>query len=228
MKQRRVGALVPARGAGEAMTLPVIVIGSGGHAAVVIETLHRCDIRIIGRTDADAGKEAGESPGVPLLGDDDAVLEYAPDSVRLVNGIGSVGEAGIRRRVFEHFRARGYRFARLVHPSAVVAADVVLGEGVQVMAGAIVQPGCRIGANTILNTGAMVDHHCVIGDHTHVAPGAVLAGNVKTGSGVHIGAGATVIQNVDVGADSVIAAGAVVVDPVPAATRVAGVPARSM
>lgn len=209
------------------MTLPVIVIGGGGHAQVVIEALHRCEIEIIGRTDAEAGRDA-DCLGVPMLGGDEVVLEHAPDSVRLVNGIGSVGDAGARQGVFERFRAGGYRFATMIHPSAVVAQDVVFGEGVQVMAGVVVQPGCRVGVNTILNTGAMVDHHCVIGDHTHIAPGAVLAGNVTTGSGVHIGAGATVIQNIDIGADSVVAAGAVVVDAVPAGTRVAGVPARPM
>ncbi|MCH6590495.1 MAG: hypothetical protein IH806_08335, partial [Proteobacteria bacterium] len=90
--------------------MPVIVIGGGGHAQVVIEALHRCKIEIIGRTDADAGRDA-DCLGVPMLGGDEVVLEHAPDSVRLVNGIGSVGDAGARQGVFERFRAGGYRFA---------------------------------------------------------------------------------------------------------------------
>lgn len=54
----------------------------------------------------------------------------------------------------------------------------------------------------------------------------VTAAPIVIGHNVWIGAGAMVLQGVTVGADSVIAAGAVVTRNVPAATLVAGVPAR--
>ena len=78
------------------------------------------------------------------------------------------------------------------------------------MAGAIIQPGARIGRNVLVNTRAVVEHDCQIGDHCHIAPGAVLCGGVSVGEGAHVGAGAIVLGGVKLGAGSVVAAGAVV------------------
>ncbi len=208
------------------MSLPVIVIGSGGHAKVVIDTLLCAGRRVIGRTDRDPGRGGIDIQGVPFLGDDAALSAHDPAAVELANGIGSTGDPSRRIAVFETFRARGFRFTHVIHPSAVIAADAEIGEGAQIMAGAIVQPGCRIGGNVIVNTGAQVDHDCAIGEHVHVAPGAVLCGEVTIGARSHVGAGAVVIQRVRVGEDCLAAAGAVVINSVADGTRVAGTPAQ--
>ncbi len=210
------------------MTRPVIVIGSGGHAKVVIEALRRSGTPILGRTDADLAKRHLDLAGVPYLGRDEALDEHDPNTVFLANGIGSTGSPTTRIRVFEQLHDRGFQFARIVHPSAIIAGDADLGAGVQVMAGAIVQPGCRIGANAIVNTGARIDHDCDIGMHVHVAPGAVLCGEVTVGARSHVGAGSVIIQTVTVGADCLVAAGTVVTTTVKNGARIAGVPARNI
>jgi len=166
--------------------------------------------------------------GIGHLGDDGVVFLHPPDKVRLVNGVGSVDSTVLHRRVYEKFRERQYIFETVIHPSAVIAPDVHIEDGVQVMAGAVVQPGSRLGANVIVNTGARVDHDCSIDGHAHIAPGVTLSGNVHIGKGAHIGTGATIIQRVEVGAASIVGAGAVVVDDVPAGVTVIGIPARSV
>ena len=79
------------------------------------------------------------------------------------------------------------------HVSAAIASDATLGDGAQVMAGAVIQPAARIGRNVLVNTRAVVEHDCVVGDHAHVAPGAVLCGGVSIGESAHIGAGAVIL-----------------------------------
>ncbi len=207
---------------------PVIVLGAGGHAKVLIDMLRLRGHEILGIADADAGKLGATHAGCRVIGGDDAVLQHDPGRVRLVNGIGSAGQPQARRRLFDVFRQRGYVFESVTHPSAVIAGDAVLEEGAQVMAGAVIQPGGRIGMNTIINTSASVDHDCTIGAHVHLAPGAVLSGNVRVGDGTHIGTGACVIQGVAIGENCVIGAGAVVLTNIPAGTRAAGVPAKRM
>jgi len=207
------------------MSLPVIVLGAGGHAKVLIDALLKQSIQLLGITDPDPALTNATILGIPLLGDDDAVLRCSPDTVLLVNGVGSARTTVQRRQLFDRFKEKGYQFATVIHPSAVIATDVVMDEGAQVMAGVVIQTASKIGSNTIINTKASVDHDCTIADHVHIAPGVTLSGAVEVGSGTHIGAGATVIQGVKIGEESLIGAGSLVLNDVPARVTVIGVPA---
>ena len=151
-----------------------------------------------------------------------------PGDVRLVNGVGSTGSTASRRDIYDRFTREGYCFATVIHPSAIVAPEVQIEDGVQIMAGAILQAGSSVGSNAIVNTGAIIDHDCVVGAHAHIAPGAVLSGGVHVGSGAHIGTGACIIQGVSIGAASVVGAGAVVIKDVPPGVTTVGVPAKTI
>jgi len=208
------------------MNFPVLVLGAGGHAKVLIEALSASSIEILGVVDPDPALMGVTVLGVPVLGDDQEVLKYSSGAVRLVNGLGSIGLPNRRQSLFEQFKAEGYNFETVVHPSAVVASDAQLGEGSQVMAGVVIQPGCRIGMNAVLNTRVSIDHDCCIGDHVHIAPGTVLSGNVSVGKSTHIGTGSTIIQGINVGRHTVVGAGSVLLKDVPSGVTVYGVPAK--
>ncbi len=160
------------------------------------------------------------------MGGDDILATYESGSIRLANGLGSVGVPAIRFEQYVTFKQRGFVFATVIHPSAIVSTHAVLSEGVQVMAGAVVQAGASIGENPIINTNASVGHDCYLEDHIHVAPGATLSGGVHVGRASHIGAGATVIQGIQIGDRCVVGAGAVVVNHIAAQSTVVGVPAK--
>ncbi|MBF0232991.1 MAG: acetyltransferase [Desulfamplus sp.] len=204
---------------------PIIIIGAGGHAKVLISALKYLQREIIGILDHDSTLIGKSIAGVDVLGDDDKIQDYDPITIELVNGIGSVSSPEKRRNLYLKFKDMGYTFAKVIHPSAIIMSDVKTGEGAQIMAGAIVQTGCIIGENVIINTGAILDHECMIGAHNHVAPGAVLSGNVQVGGMVHIGTAATIIQGIKIGEATIIGAGAVVIKNVPSNVKVAGIPA---
>jgi UDP-perosamine 4-acetyltransferase len=208
------------------VTAPVLILGAGGHAKVLINALLASSACISGIVDPDLALVGTEVLGVPVLGGDDIVNKFPPSEIILVNGLGSVGIPAKRRQLFERFKSLGYSFATVIHPSAVVASDVELGEGAQIMAGAVIQPGSRIGCNAIVNTRASVDHDCIIGDHVHIAPGVTLSGGVAVGDSCHIGTAATVIQGIRIGSGSVIGAGALILKDVPPSVTVVGVPAK--
>ena len=203
---------------------PLILIGAGGHARVVLSTLLMQGRRVLGFVSPD--KKGTELLGIPQLGGDEAVLTYDPSEVLLVNGVGSAASISKRLKTYEYFRTEGYSFESVIHPSSIIAPEGELSDGVQIMAGAIVQTGCVIEEDSIINTGSRIDHDCVVGAHAHVAPGAVLSGSVHVGLRAHIGAGAVVIQNLKIGNDAIVGAGAVVLADVPPASTVVGVPAR--
>lgn len=202
----------------------LVMLGAGGHARVVLAA---CNGAVTGCI-TPAAPDTLWPATIPWLGGDAALDELDPQAVRLVNGIGSIGRPDLRHRVFEAARTRGFGFAPAIHPAAYVSPEATPGPDSQIMAGAVLQTGVRLGENCIVNSGAVIDHDCVIGDHSHIAPGVTLSGGVTLGAGCHIGTGATVIQGITIGAGAVIAAGAVVIRDVAAGDTVGGVPARPL
>lgn len=205
---------------------PLIVIGAGGHARVLLDALEQIGAKIVGLLDADASLAGRRVMGYPVLGDDEVLSLHAPDSIELVNAIGSVDSMRLRKTVYEKLRSLGYEFSTVLHPRATLSRHATAATGAQLMAGAVVQAGARLGEDVIVNTGATVDHDCVIGAHAHIAPGVTLSGNVHVGDETHVGAGAIVIQGVRIGARCTVAAGAVVLNDVREGASVKGLPAR--
>ena len=189
---------------------PVILLGAGGHAKVLLDILLEQNAKIIGIAEKDGADRPSDLCGVPVIGSDSDMGEYPPDEIELVNGIGSVGSTALRQRIYEKFKQQGYRFRQVVHSQAIISRRAELGEGVQVMAGAVVNIGTRIRENSIINTNASVDHDCDIGAHVHIAPGVTLSGGVTVGDGSHIGTGASVVQGIIVGHHSFVEAGGIV------------------
>jgi UDP-perosamine 4-acetyltransferase len=206
--------------------MQVFVIGAGGHAKVVVDALHRSGMTVHGLVDADPRRHGSLVLGVPVLGGDEALDPCERNRTRVVNGLGAPGPADLRARIFSAYKSRGFAFATVIDPSAVVGGDVLLEEGAQILAGAVVQASCRVGCDAIINTRAAIDHDCRIGAHAHIAPGAVLSGSVRIGERTLVGTGATVIQGRQVGSGALVAAGAVVIRDIADAARVAGNPAR--
>jgi sugar O-acyltransferase (sialic acid O-acetyltransferase NeuD family) len=187
-----------------------ILLGAGGHAKVVLGLAHALGLRVIGVCDpglASAGDASWR--GIPVLGDDRALAHHDPRNVALLNGIGQVAGSASRQRIHEQLSADGFEFPALVHPGAMVDGTATISQGVQVMAGAVVQADVSIGTGTIINTGARVDHDCRIGQHVHIAPGAVLCGGVDVGDFAFLAAACTVLPQVRIGESAIVAAGAV-------------------
>ena len=205
---------------------PVVVIGGGGHAKVILSVLVRLGtFAILGYLDP---KDRGPILGHPWLGDDASARQLSNDHGRLaaVLGIGKTDGRSDRLPLLESFARAGAVFPVVVAPTAFVAEDVELGDGTVICDGAIVQAGTTIGRAVIVNTGARVDHDCVLHDDVHVGPGAVLSGGVHVGKGTLIGVGACCRQNVKIGSNCTIGAGAAVTSDCRDGALYIGVPAR--
>lgn len=205
------------------MNKPVIILGNGGHASVLIEILELMDKEIIGYT-----APIPSETELKYLGDDKEILKYSCQEVELVLGIGTVKASDVRRSLYESLKEKGYNFTTLIHPSAIISKGVKIASGAQIMAGVILQPNVKVGENSIVNTGAQLDHSCVIEQHVHVAPGVVCSGNVTIKEAAHLGTASTVIQDIIVGQKATVGAGAVVVKDVLAHSTVVGIPAREV
>lgn len=208
--------------------MKIVVLGASGHGQVVADILFQMwakgrEMEIVGFLDDDPELKGRRVLGLPVLGPLSELPAAPHDAVIL-----GIGDNRDRARVYAELVAARKRFVTAIHPSAVLAPDVVVGQGAVLAAGVVANPGATIGENAILNTCCSIDHHCHVAAHAHIAPGAHLAGRVSVGEGAFVGIGACAVPGVSLGAWSVVGAGAAVTHSVPEGITVAGVPARPL
>lgn len=201
------------------MKRELVIIGGGGHTRVLIGMAQAAGLAVRGIITSNTALLGEHILDVPVLGLEGEVT-LDPAEVTLLNGVGNRASrqgAGLapRAALYHLYRAQGFDFLPLISNAAAILPHVMMGEGVQVMAGAVVQAGAVLGENVIVNTRASIDHDVVIYPHCHIAPAATLCGGVVVGEETHIGAGAVIIQGIRIGCNVVIGAGAVVTRHVP-------------
>jgi sugar O-acyltransferase (sialic acid O-acetyltransferase NeuD family) len=206
----------------------LIVIGAGGHAAVVADALIAAGEMVIGFTDSDSSRQGVMLCGLLVLGDDSVLEAFDRRTHQLANGVCGARGTSARQRLQHHFLKDGWQFAEVRHPSAVVSGFAKLGGGVQLFAGSVVQPGAILAEGCIVNTGAVVEHDCRLGEHAHIAPRAVVCGGATIGARSHIGAGAVVRQGIFLADDTIVGAGAIVLRSYSDSCTLVGNPARRL
>lgn len=214
------------------MTAPLelVIIGAGGHAREVVSyvrDLQRAGAAVELLGALDDGRPAGPWLDTEVLGPVAALPELNAQhpSLRWLTAFGS---NQVRRDVVGRVEALapGLPPWTLIHPTAYVGHDSVIGAGTLLAPGVVVTSGVSIGRHVIVNARASISHDCVIDDLVNVNPAATVCGTVRLGLGACIGAGATVIERRSVGGWAVVGAGAVVVRDVPGDVTAVGVPAR--
>lgn len=209
------------------MDLPILIVGSSGHAKVVIDIVERAgQYRIVGLLDC-FRRVGEETMGYPVLGSK-TDLPALRERFGLAGVIVAIGDNAARARVSAQLAALcdGLVFVNAIHPSACVAREVSIGAGSVVAAGAVIGPGSRLGVGCLINTRASLDHDGVLGDHVSLAPGATLGGGCRVGDGSAIGLGASVIHEVRIGAQVVVGAGSTVLHALGDGVVAYGTPAR--
>ena len=199
-----------------------LVIGGGGHAKVVIEAIRAMNGEVVGVIDASPGVR--EVLGVPVVGDDDALPSLRAKGLTCV-ALG-LGANALRERIGRRVKELGFLLPPILHPSALVSPSAKIGEGVVVMARAVVGVETVLRDMSLVNTGAVLDHDNDLGVAAHVAPGCALAGNVRVGDRSLIGVGSAVRPGVRIGVDVVVGAGSAVVADIDDGACVGGAPAR--
>jgi UDP-perosamine 4-acetyltransferase len=201
----------------------VVLIGSGGHAKVVIELIRaEGKYRITGCT--------GLAPGgfvlddVPILGTDSILPAILTGGVK--KAFLAIGDNHLRVVLLAHALEIGFELINAISPHAVISPSATLGKGIAIMAGVVINASTQIRDGVIINTNASVDHDCYLSEGAHIGPGSALAGNIEIGRESFLGVGTCVIPGVRIGSRAIIGAGSVVIRDIQDDVTAMGVPAR--
>lgn len=194
------------------------LFGAGGHGRVVAAQLARMSQRPL--IFADKARKGDSVDGIPVVfGSIAEVIKAVPDLSIAV----TIGDNALRRHL-QTKAGQAVAPAIVVEPARVYTDDI--GQGSQVLAGAVINIGARIGPGTILNTNTVVEHDCQVGAFCHIAPGAVMGGGSAIGDGVLLGSGAVLLPGVRIVSGAVIGGGALVARDILYPGTWVGVPAR--
>lgn len=202
----------------------VVILGGGGHAAIVESALSQigCGTGAVLDDSLAKGTKIIEAEVSGKISDLDA-FKSQTDLVHI-----AIGSCEARFVLARLAKEKGFRLKTVVHPTAFVDPSAKLGEGVFVAAGAFIGPRAEIGDGVIINTHASVDHDCKVGEFSHICPGTILAGAVTVGPLTTVGAGSVVKPLIKIGANDLIGSGSVVVKNIGNNTVSFGNPAEPM
>lgn len=198
-----------------------IVVGAGGHAVSVAETVRSAGIHTAALvSEGDAG---GTLLGRPIL---PAVPKSHVEAGGVI--VVAIGDNAVRQRVWTQLREEIplAAFPTVCHTSAIIASEVSLAAGAVVLQGAVIGNGARLGVGALLNTGAILDHESVMDEFASLAPRAVTGGRVRIGERSAVSIGAVLRNGITVGRDTVVGAAAYVHRGLPDEVVAYGVPAR--
>jgi sugar O-acyltransferase (sialic acid O-acetyltransferase NeuD family) len=209
------------------MSERIVIVGAGDQAesiADLIDALRRRgdDIELLGYLDDD-----------PTVSRNSSALAKRIGALELINSIKCDGiiicieDNCKRKKLFDRAKALGHKVVTLIHPSAIVAPSVTIGEGSIIFADVVINEFTEIGVNVLINTNVLIEHHCHIDAHICLASGVHLFDTVTINIGASLGENVEVHPNKIIGRLSIVGAGAVVTDNLPDCITAVGIPART-
>ena len=204
----------------------LVIIGSGGHARVVLDMADRQGLQVAGFID-DNKPEGHMVDGLPILGGTQEIKRIAAQDGS-IGFVAAIGDNFARAQAVRRVSAEcpGLVWASVIDPSAVISRRTEIGEGAMILAGTVINPGVKIGRHVIVNNSCSIAHDTEFGAFSSAAPGVLTGGNVSVGELSHLGVGAAVSHGVKIGAHAVIGSGSAVVRDCPDHAVAYGVPAR--
>lgn len=183
------------------MSSKLAILGAGGHSKVIYDIALKNDYTNIS------------------FFDDNNTLEYIKGNTnQLLNNQNhydsyfiAIGDNAVRKKMKLLLSATSMANVSLIHPRANVSDNVLIEDGVCIMAGVTINAYSIIAEGSIINTNASIDHDCQIGKYNHICPGVNIAGTVKTGNNVFIGIGSNLINNISISPNTKIKAGTTVI-----------------
>ena len=164
----------------------IIIVGAGGHGKSIAETIQLTGAyEILGFID-DSYPERNRVWEYNILANIENAHQFYDKSDCTVIAIGN---NSARESLHKSLKNAGIPLATIVHPTAFVSPTARVGCGSTIMARAVVNTEAVLGEGVIVNCGAIIDHHCEIKDFGHLGVATAMAGGTQLGYGAWLQAG---------------------------------------
>lgn len=125
------------------------------------------------------------------------VKEFVPlEEDRALISIGNVAD---RKKMYQLAHERQIPLGTYIHPSAWIAPNATIGQGVIVCPNCVVSACAEILDNVAVNVFCGVGHGARVGKHSVMGPYSVLNGDTSLGEGCYLGSRATLFPGVMLG-----------------------------
>lgn len=199
------------------MTRKLLIVGDSAFAEVAYECFtHDSDFEVVGFCVEREFLKRDELFGLPVVVAEDIESRFDPAETWFYAAIVYTRLNRVRERLYESFKAKGYKPASYVSSRAFVWRNVAVGEHCFIFEDNTVQPFVRIGDNVVLWSGNHIGHHSVVEANCFIASHVVVSGFCKIGRNSFLGVNATISNNVTIGDDNWIGLGVTIVRDTPA------------
>lgn len=176
----------------------LIIYGNGQMARMFLH-FARLEFDVVGFTvDRDVLTDT-TIEDLPVVAFDALESVFPPAGHRLITAVGYREMNDLRGRKYDEARARGYAFARYVHPSVVRHPNVVIGENTIVLDHVALHPYTTLGHSVFVASNASIGHGCRIGDLCWINSGVSVGGETVVGEASFLGINATLGDNIEIG-----------------------------
>ena len=177
----------------------IIIVGAGGFGREMLGYVRDCisagaQWRLKGFLDDNPNALQGYRYETKIISSIESYLPSPDDTL-----VCAIGTPKIKKEKVEKLLERGAKFTTLVHPTAYVGPNVVLGEGAVICPRVSLTCDISIGKFALLNVATGCGHDSTIGDFASVSGFCDITGFCKVGEGAFLASHVSMIPNSEVG-----------------------------
>lgn len=196
----------------------LLVLGGGDGAIQILDVLAKTpDQHAIAILDDDKAKNGKKIGGIPIVGPMD--LDWIANKFKegefdaAVISISTI--IRLRANLYEALTELNIPLANVIHPSAEIGTNVLIGTGNVIMAFCHIGACSKIGNNNFLSVYCSIEHHNILGCHSSFGPGVITSSRVNIGDRVRFGTGIFIEPKLSIGSNSIIGSGIAIWNNIP-------------
>ncbi|CDE82933.1 sugar O-acyltransferase sialic acid O-acetyltransferase NeuD family [Coraliomargarita sp. CAG:312] len=189
----------------------IIIVGAGGLGREIFGYVQDCissgkPWKIKGFIDDNPNALQGYKYETKIISSMENYLPSPDDTL-----VCAIGTPKIKKEKVEKLLERGAKFTTLVHPTAYVGPNVVLGEGAVICPRVSLTCDISIGKFALLNIATGCGHDSQIGDFATISGFCDITGFCKVGEGAFLASHVSMIPNSEIGKWSKVGIGSTVI-----------------